>query len=97
MLKPEGKPPKKGPDRRPTRRQALEAIERKTGRRPAALNGPDCPVELLYVWEWYCSARPIDSLAELQAWAQLHGRRLLGWEVDLLRRLARVEERVAAG
>lgn len=69
---------------------------KKTGKRPARLDGPPCPEELAYIWQWYCSARPIDSLAELKAWAELHGRKLKYFEIDLMRRLAAAEERVAA-
>ncbi|WP_172828665.1 hypothetical protein [Halopseudomonas litoralis] len=47
-------------------------------------------------WQWYCSARPIDSLVELKARADLHGRRLLPHEIDIMRRLASVEAKVAA-
>ena len=49
------------------------------------------------MWEWYCSARPIESLAELKAWADLYGRKLKPNEITLLRRLAAVEDRVAQG
>lgn len=68
----------------------------KTGKRPARLDGPPCPDELAYVWEWYCSARPIGSLADIKAWSELYGHRLLPFEVTLLRRLAAVEDRVAS-
>lgn len=68
---------------------------KKTGKRPARLDGPPCPEELAYIWQWYCSARPIDSLAELKAWAELHGRKLLPHEIDLMRRLVSIEEKVA--
>jgi len=95
LLKPAGPRPKKGPDKRITIRAQLEAVAEKTGKRPARLDGPACPVELAYLWEWYCSARPIESLAELKAWADLYGRRLKPYEITLMRRLAAVEGRVA--
>lgn len=97
LLKPAGPRPKKGPDKRITIRAQLEAVAEKTGKRPARLDGPPCPPELAYLWEWYCSARPIESLAELKAWADLYGRKLKPHEITLLRRLAAVEARVAAG
>ncbi|WP_312910926.1 phage tail assembly chaperone [Stutzerimonas nitrititolerans] len=96
MLKPSGPRPKKGPDKRITIRAQLEAIAEKTGKRPARLEGPPCPPELSYLWEWYCSARPIESLAELKAWADLYGRKLKPHEITLLRRLASLEDRVAS-
>lgn len=96
LLKPAGPRPKKGPDKRITIRAQLEAMAKKTGKRPARLDGPPLPDEVAYIWQWYCSARPIDSLAELKAWADLHGRRLKPHEIDLMRRLAMVEEKVAA-
>lgn len=68
----------------------------KTGKRPARLDGPPLPDEIAYIWQWYCSARPIDSLAELKAWADLHGRRLLPHEIDLMRALSATEAAVAA-
>jgi len=96
LLKPSGPRPKKGPDKRITIRAQLEAIAEKTGKRPARLEGPPCPPELSYLWEWYCSARPIESLAELKAWADLYGRKLKPHEITLLRRLASLEDRVAS-
>lgn len=95
MLKPAGPRPKKGPDKRITVRAQLEAIAEKTGKRPGRLDGPPCPPELAYVWEWYCSARPFESMAELKAWADLYGMDLRPYEIDLLRRLAAVEHKVA--
>ena len=71
-------------------------MAKKTGKRPARLDGPACPEELAYIWQWYCSARPIDSLVELKAWADLHGRRLLPHEIDLMRALSATEAMVAA-
>lgn len=71
-------------------------MAKKTGKRPARLDGPALPDEIAYIWQWYCSARPIDSLAELKAWADLHGRRLLPHEIDLMRALSATEARVAA-
>ena len=71
-------------------------MAKKTGKRPARLDGPALPDEVAYIWQWYCSARPIDSLAELKAWADLHGRRLLPHEIDLMRALSATEAMVAA-
>ena len=96
MLKPAGPRPKKGPDKRITVRAQLEAIAEKTGKRPGRLDGPPCPPELAYVWEWYCSARPFESMAELKAWADLYGVSLRPYEINLLRRLAAAECRVAS-
>jgi len=96
LLRPAGPRPKKGPDKRITIRAQLEAIAEKTGKRPSRLDGPLCPGELAYVWEWYCSARPVESLVELKAWADLYGRALKPHEITLMRRLAAVENRVAS-
>lgn len=95
LLKPAGPRPKKGPDKRITIRAQLEAMAKKTGKRPARLDGPPLPDEIAYIWQWYCSARPIDSLAELKAWADMSGRTLKSYEIELMRSLASVEERVA--
>lgn len=95
-MKPAGPRPKKGPDKRITVRAQLEAIAEKTGKRPGRLDGPPCPPELEYLWEWYCSARPIESLSDLKAWADLYGHTLKPHEIMLLRRLAAVEYRVAS-
>lgn len=74
----------------------LLAIAETTGKRPARLDGPQCPEELAYLWEWYSSARPLDGLADLKAWADLYGRKLKPYEITLMRRLASVEARVAS-
>lgn len=95
MLKPAGPRPKKGPDKRITIRAQLEAIAEKTGKRPSRLDGPECPEQLAYIWEWYCSARPVESIAELRAWADLYERKLKPYEITLMRRLASSESRIA--
>lgn len=73
----------------------LKVAAKRDRRAAAELAGPPFPQGCAYVWTWFCeisTARPWSphgpqalSFAELAAWAQLTGRRLEPWEVELLR------------
>lgn len=61
-------------------------------RKPAQLVGPEKPEELDYVWEWYrevCGYHPL-TYTELHHWSEITGKRLLGWEAELIRSLDRI-------
>lgn len=64
-----------------------------TGRKPKQLaEAPELPEELGYIWEWFrevFSGEPL-TFSEMQAWAQLTGKRLLGWEAELIKSLDRI-------
>lgn len=69
--------------------------------RPAELDGPSCPDELAYLWDWYCelaAARGSNGwglnpicYAEIAAWAALTGRDPSPFEVGCIARLDRAE------
>lgn len=79
-----------------TVRQNLEAVERNTGKRPAALDGPQLPDAGRHIWDWYCdlnaarqsgfAANPI-SYQEMAAYFSLRRERPAQWELITLRRL----------
>lgn len=79
--------------------EKLAHIERTTGRRPAALDGPPVPFQLAHLLEWFgelnagrtdirVGANPL-TWEGMDAWARLTGRDLRPWEVGLLRALDR--------
>lgn len=71
-----------------------------TGRQPAQLaSAQPIPDELAYVWEWYrevCGHEPI-TWSELNSWSQMTGKRLLGWEAELIRSIDRIFWKVQHG
>lgn len=77
-----------------TEREHLEAVERTTGRRPAALEAPELPPGVESLWDAYLELRAAAgsagfgpariSHAEMEAWARLHGVQLTPWEVETL-------------
>jgi hypothetical protein len=80
-------------------REKLLHIEQTTGRRPAALDGPEIPAEVAHVWGWFCEldsqrsgngfgGNPI-SWGEIAAWAALTGSMPRPHEVRMLLRLDR--------
>lgn len=72
----------------------LEDVERRTGKRPALLDGPPFPQSLEYVWEWFdelSDARRtgdfgVASLtySDIDAWARLTGQHPSPYDVRLL-------------
>jgi hypothetical protein len=73
------------------------AIERATGKRPAALETGELPAAAAHVWQWFIqlhSRRPYGPSgplpvpwSEILAWAELTGNAPLPWEVDLIQAL----------
>lgn len=60
------------------------------GRKPAQLaEAPELPHELAYIWEWYREVRGTELLTytELHHWSMVTGKRLRGWEAELIRSL----------
>lgn len=69
-------------------------VEKGTGRRPAALDGPDLPACAEHLWDWFCelSSRrgggmngpaPL-TYAEVGAWMRLTGMTPTPWEVHAI-------------
>ncbi len=66
-----------------TERDHLESVERQTGRRPAALDGPPLPPDVAHVWFWFLelsAARGSNGwgpnalgFADIFAWISLTG------------------------
>ena len=80
-----------------TLQEHLDAAERQTGISPPGLDGPDCPPEAWYLWEWYIALgnarggngfglNPI-GFTEIAAWSALTGCRPTPFEVGCLRAL----------
>jgi len=70
-----------------SKRDHLESVERQTGHRPAQLDGPACPDELGYLWEWWqeiqsaCSGDGI-TYADIVGWSALHHLDLTRFEIQ---------------
>jgi hypothetical protein len=64
---------------------------------PIVIPAPEFPVQLRYVWDWFCEiipgiqgsgfSYPIISWSELDAWARLTGRELSSHEARTIVRL----------
>lgn len=78
-------------------REHLEQVERQTGRRPKALEGPSFPVLLSHIWSAFItlnSARtagfsgvnPI-TYEQIKAWKELTDTPLSSWEVEAIKRV----------
>ena len=69
-------------------------------RKPHQLeNAPELPEELRYVWEWFrevFAGKPL-TYTELQSWSSMTGKRLLGWEAELIKSLDRIFWKVQHG
>lgn len=83
-----------------TERDHLESVERQTGRRPAALDGPDLPADGAHVWGWFLAlqnargsngfgANPIGWL-DILAWRDLTGTLVHPSEVEAIMAVDRV-------
>jgi hypothetical protein len=90
-----------------TQREHLEQVERQTGRRPIALEGPDFPMLVSHIWSAFIllsSARsagfsgpnPI-SYEEIKTWKELTETPLDAREVEAIKRLDTVYMRVMNG
>ena len=70
------------------------------GRKPRQLlDAPALPEELAYVWEWYrevFTGQPL-TFSELHHWSALTGKRLLGWEAELIKSIDRIFWKVQHG
>lgn len=72
------------------------AAWKSTGRRPPQLDGPECPADLHYVWQWFVelsqrrtrgmSATPLTWL-EFDGWQRLARITLSAFELDCLKAL----------
>lgn len=63
---------------------------------PELADAPEPPEELLYLWEWFrdvFAGEPLTYL-ELQAWSNMTGRNLQGWEAELIKSIDRIFWRV---
>lgn len=80
-----------------SRRDHYDAVERQTGRRPPALDGPALPSAVEHLWDWFVelnAARGSTGFgpaplgyAEIRAWAALTDRQPSPWEVETLKTL----------
>lgn len=72
------------------------SVWRQTGRKPKALDIPPCPDGLEYLWERYCQIKRGQPLtwSELQAWQQMTGTPLMGWEAETIMRIESAVQRV---
>jgi hypothetical protein len=69
--------------------QVWKTLKRKP---PQLENATPLPEELRYVWEWFrevFAGEPL-TYAELQAWSNMTGKRLKGWEAELIKSLDRI-------
>ncbi len=81
-------------------RVTLTSVWRQTGQKPGELETPDCPDELVYVWEWFCQLNcergrsmegtelALDS-TKLANWCWLEKVRLSSFELRMIRQLDR--------
>ena len=78
----------------------MESVERQTGRRPAALDGPELPSDGAHVWAWFLELsagrgsngfgpNPISYL-DLLAWSMLTGTITRPAEIEAIMALDRV-------
>ncbi|ALH23698.1 hypothetical protein PaMx11_24 [Pseudomonas phage PaMx11] len=76
-----------------TLRASLQQVWKTLGRKPKQLaEAPEMPEELAYVWEWYrevFSGQPL-TFSELHHWSVMTGKRLLGWEAELIKSIDRI-------
>lgn len=70
------------------------------GRKPQQLeDAPQLPEELAYLWEWHkevFTGEPL-TFAEMKAWSDMTGKRLLGWESEVVKSLDRAFWKVQSG
>ena len=90
-----------------TQRDHLEQVERQTGRRPTALEGPDFPMLVSHIWSafillsntrsaGFSGPNPI-SYAEIKTWKELTETPLDAREVEAIKSLDQVYMRVMNG
>jgi hypothetical protein len=87
-----------------TEREHLQEVEKQSGRTPLALQGPEFPELLEYVWtaflllnstrgQGFSGPIPI-SYQEIDAWQRMTHNVLLPWEVEVVKKLDTVYLRV---
>jgi hypothetical protein len=87
-----------------TQKEHLLQVERQSGRTPLALQGPEFPELLEYVWtaflllnntrgQGFSGPLPI-SYQEIDAWQRMTQNTLLPWEIEAVKRLDAVYLRV---
>ena len=68
-------------------------VAKTLGRKPKQLaDAPELPEELAYIWEWFrevFAGEPL-SYVEMQAWSTMSGKRVQGWEAELIKSLDRI-------
>lgn len=62
----------------------MKQVEKTTGRK--FNQGPECPVELFYLWEWFAELYQFEPLSfqEIKAWSDLTGKNIRSWEAVLI-------------
>lgn len=89
-----------------TEKQHLLEVERQSGRTPKALQGPDFPELMEYVWTAFLLLNqtrgqgmngplPI-SYQEIESWMRMTDNRLLPWEIEAIKRLDAVYLKVVS-
>jgi hypothetical protein len=87
-----------------TEREHLQEVEKQSGRTPLALQGPEFPELLEYVWtvflllnntrgQGFSGPAPI-SYQEIDAWQRMTHNTLLPWEAEAVKKLDAVYLRV---
>jgi hypothetical protein len=87
-----------------TEREHLQEVEKQSGRTPLALQGPEFPELLEYVWtaflllnstrgQGFSGPIPI-SYQEIDAWQRMTHNVLLPWEVEVVKKIDNVYLRV---
>jgi hypothetical protein len=80
-----------------TQRDHLEQVERQTGRRPTALEGPDFPLLVSHIWSAFILLSNAISYAEIKTWKELTETPLDAREVEAIKSLDEVYMRVMNG
>ena len=89
-----------------TERQHLQEVEKQSGRTPLALQGPEFPELLEYVWaaflllnqtrgQGFNGPLPI-SYQEIECWMRMTQNTLLPWEIEAIKRLDSVYLKVVS-
>lgn len=66
---------------------------------PQLADAPEMPQELGYLWEWFrevFTGQPL-TFGEMESWSNMTGKRLRGWEAELIKSLDRIFWKVQNG
>jgi len=66
---------------------------------PQLADAPEMPQELGYLWEWFrevFTGREL-TYGEMESWSRMTGKRLRGWEAELIKSLDRIFWKVQNG